>query len=85
MANRQQIGKTLAQVRKSKQQTQKQLAKRTGINISTLSEIENGRFTGSLDIFERYLDALDFELEIKPKQHQLPDWDELETLFGEDE
>ena len=85
MTNRQLVGQTLAEARKKQQKTQKQLAEQTAIHKSTISEIENGRFTGSLDIFERYIDTLGFQLEITPKQHQLPDWDELDSLFGDDE
>lgn len=85
MATRQQIGKHIAQARKTLGHTQKQLAETTGIHKSTLSEIENGRFTGSLDIFERYLDAVGLELNVAPKQHQLPDWDALDNLFAEDD
>ncbi len=71
--------------RKNSKQTQAQLSEQTGIHKSTLSAIENGRFTGSLAIYERYIDALGLELLLVPKQRQLPDWDEIETLFGEDE
>ncbi|GAB6260486.1 helix-turn-helix transcriptional regulator [Photobacterium sp. 53610] len=84
MASRDTIGKAVAQARKALGATQKQMAERTGIHKTTLSEIENGRFTGSLDIFERYLDAVDLQLEVIPKQHQLPDWDDIENLFDED-
>lgn len=85
MSSRQQIGETIAHARKALGRTQKQLSEATGIHKSTLSEIENGRFTGSLDIFERYLDAVGLEISATPKQHQLPDWDELNDLFGDDE
>ncbi|QUJ70485.1 helix-turn-helix transcriptional regulator (plasmid) [Photobacterium sp. GJ3] len=84
MSSRAEIGNTIAKTRKASGATQKQMAERTGINKTTLSEIENGRFTGSLDIFERYLDAVGLQLEVTPKQHQLPNWDELDELFGED-
>ncbi|UTM60070.1 helix-turn-helix domain-containing protein [Photobacterium sp. CCB-ST2H9] len=84
MASRDTIGKAVAQARKTLGATQKQMAERTGIHKTTLSEIENGRFTGSLDIFERYLDAVGLQLEVIPKQHQLPDWDDIENLFDED-
>ncbi|WP_368501968.1 helix-turn-helix transcriptional regulator [Photobacterium sp. 1_MG-2023] len=84
MSSRAEIGNTIAKARKASGATQKQMAERTGINKTTLSEIENGRFTGSLDIFERYLDAVGLQLEVTPKQHQLPNWDELDELFGED-
>lgn len=85
MANRESIGKEVAKRRKEQGFTQKQMADKTGINKTTLSEIENGRFTGSLDIFERYLDAVGLQLDVSPKLHQLPDWDEIEELFKEDD
>lgn len=85
MASRESIGKEAAKQRKALGYTQKQLAEKTGINKTTLSEIENGRFTGALDIFERYLDAVGLQLAVAPKQHQFPDWDEIEDLFREDD
>ncbi|UMB76363.1 helix-turn-helix domain-containing protein [Dickeya fangzhongdai] len=85
MASRESMGKTIASTRKARGLTQRQLAEQTGINKTTLSEIENGRFTGSLDIFERYLDAVGLQLELVMKQHRLPGWDEVDKLFAEDE
>lgn len=84
MATRKQIGNQISQARKALGHTQKQLAEITGINKSTLSEIENGRFTGSFDIFERYLDAVGLEFNVSNKKHQLPDWDQINELFGDD-
>jgi transcriptional regulator with XRE-family HTH domain len=77
-------GSKIALARKALNLTQKQLAATTGINKATLSQIENGKFSGSLDILERYLDALDLQLTVEPKKRQLPDWDELDTLFGDE-
>ncbi|TFH90274.1 helix-turn-helix domain-containing protein [Vibrio ouci] len=85
MATRSNIGKQVKQSRKQKQLTQAELAKITRINKTTISEIENGRFTGSFDIFERLLDSLDLQFSVIPKSHSLPDWDEIETLFSEGE
>ncbi|MDR9468052.1 helix-turn-helix transcriptional regulator [Marinospirillum sp.] len=84
MSPRQDIGEQLRAARKQLGQTQKQMSETTGIHKSTLSEIENGRFTGSLDILERYLDAVGLELTVAEKVRRLPDWDELDELFGED-
>lgn len=75
------IGTKAKDMRKRSEQTQKRLSEVTGLPQSTLSEIENGRFTGSLDILERYLDALGLELAVTEKAQRLPDWDELDTLF----
>ena len=81
MSARKFIGSKAKDMRKRSEQTQKRLSEVTGLPQSTLSEIENGRFTGSLDILERYLDALGLELTVTEKAQRLPDWDELDTLF----
>ncbi|MBO1273527.1 helix-turn-helix domain-containing protein [Shewanella sp. 4t3-1-2LB] len=83
-ASRQTIGKTVSQYRKALGLTQKYLSELTGIHKVTISEIKNGRFTGSFDIFERLLDAVGLECEMTPKRHELPDWDETENLFSVD-
>tara|TARA_Y100000588_G_scaffold387362_1_gene484951 strand:- start:6448 stop:6705 length:258 start_codon:yes stop_codon:yes gene_type:complete len=85
MTTRYEIGKQVRQSRKAKHLTQVQLAKITRINKTTISEIENGRFTGSYDIFERLLDSLDLQFSVIPKTHSLPDWDEIENIFKEDD
>lgn len=85
MASRQTIGKTVSQYRKVLGLTQKHLSEITGIHKVTMSEIENGRFTGSFDILERLLDAVGLKFDMTPKRHELPDWDEIESLFAEDD
>lgn len=85
MTTRYEIGKQVRQSRKAKHLTQVQLAKITRINKTTISEIENGRFTGSYDIFERLLDSLDLQFSVILKTHSLPDWDEIENIFKEDD
>lgn len=84
MANRQEIGDAVSENRKVLGYTQQRLAELTGINKTTISEIENGRFTGSFDIFERLLDSVGLQFDVIPKQHKLPDWDEIDSLFSED-
>ena len=81
MSARQFIGTKAKEMRKKSAQTQKQLSEVTGLPQSTLSEIENGRFTGSLDIIERYLDELGLQLTVVEKVRRLPDWDEIDGLF----
>ncbi|WHR58745.1 helix-turn-helix domain-containing protein [Acinetobacter haemolyticus] len=83
MANRVEIGKKVKEARKSKGYTQKKLSELTRINKTTISEIENGRFTGAFDIFERILDEVELQFGIEQKKHVLPDWDEIEELFTE--
>ncbi len=85
MANRQEIGKAVSAARKELGYTQQRLSELSGINKITISEIENGRFTGSFDIFERLLDAVGLQFEVSIRNHKLPDWDEINSLFGESE
>lgn len=85
MANRIEIGTTVKLSRKKHAFTQQQLSERCGINKTTISEIENGRFSGSFDIFERVLDALDLKFKVDQKKHSLPTWNEIDTLFSENE
>ena len=85
MASRAEIGKKVRIARKSLGYTQQKLSELTRINKTTISEIENGRFTGSFDIFERVLDAVDLQFDVFSKQHLLPHWDEIENLFAEED
>ncbi len=85
MASRVEIGKKISMERKALGYTQQKLSELTRINKTTISEIENGRFTGSFDIFERVLDAVDLQFDVSPKQHSLPHWDEIENMFAEDD
>ena len=51
MVTRVEIGKKVRAERKALGYTQQELSELTRINKTTISEIENGRFTGSFDIF----------------------------------
>lgn len=84
MPSRTQIGEKIRQERKTLGYTQQKLSQLSRINKTTISEIENGRFTGSFDTFERVLDAVGLQFEVTPKKHTLPDWDEIEDMFSED-
>lgn len=84
MAYRSEIGLKVKQARNHMRLTQVQLSRLTKINKTTILEIENGRFTGSFDIFERLLDAVGLQFEVTEKTSQLPDWDEIEELFSDD-
>lgn len=85
MASRTQIGEKIRQERKTLGYTQQKLSELTRINKTTISEIENGRFTGSFDTFERVLDAVGLQFGITPKKHTLLGWDEIEEMFSEDQ
>jgi len=84
MVSRVEIGKKVRAERKALGFTQQKLSELTRINKTTISEIENGRFTGSFDIFERVLDAVGLQFDVSPKQHSLPHWDDIENMFSED-
>ncbi|MFT7280241.1 helix-turn-helix transcriptional regulator [Pseudoalteromonas distincta] len=84
MSSRADIGKQMSTSRKALGYKQQKLSEIAGINKTTISEIENGRFMGSFDIFERLLDAVDLQFEVTSKQHSLPDWDTIEDIFSED-
>ena len=85
MASRAEIGKKIRAARKILGYTQQQLSELIRINKTTISEIENGRFTGSFDIFERVLDAVGLQFEVGEIKHTLPDWDEIESMFSEED
>jgi len=78
------IGSELKAARKAKGATQKTMAVYTGIVYSTISKMENGRYTGSIDLFEKYANAVGLELIVKPKAHIFPRFDQLKQLFPED-
>ena len=61
-------GKEIRLARKGLGYTQKSLAEKTQVNKTTISEIENGRFTGSFDIFERVLDGVGLQFELNKKK-----------------
>lgn len=85
MASRAEIGAKIREARQKLDCTQQMIAKKSGVNKSTISEIENGHFTGSFDIFERLIDAVGLQFEVTPKKQILPTWNEIDTLFNEDE
>ena len=85
MATRIEIGNAIRERRKELRYTQQALSELTGVHKSTISEIENGRFSGSFDIFERLLDSVNLQFEVSSKTHRLPDWDDIDSLFSEDE
>lgn len=84
MASRKEIGEKIRSARKALGYTQKTLSEKSKVNKTTISEIENGRFTGSFDLFEKVLSCVDLQFEVGPKNHNLPAWDEIEFLFRED-
>lgn len=62
--NRIAIGKRIAEIRKSRGLTQKQLSELTGYQRATIAKIENGRYNTGIDIIGKICDALDVRLDI---------------------
>ncbi|WP_312051368.1 helix-turn-helix transcriptional regulator [Acinetobacter schindleri] len=85
MASRAEIGVKIREARRKLDYTQQMMAKKSGVNKSTISEIENGRFTGSFDIFERLIDTVGLQFEVTPKKRNLPNWNDIDTLFSEED
>ena len=67
MATRGEIGKEIRLARKGLGYTQKSLSEKTKVNKTTISEIENDRFTGSFDIFQRVLDGMGLQFKVNKK------------------
>jgi len=51
MASRKEIGEKIKLARKNLGYIQKTVSEKSGVNKTTISEIENGHFTGSFDLF----------------------------------
>ena len=85
MASREEIGKEIRLARKALGYTQKNLSEKTNINKTTISEIENGHFTGSFSIFESILNAVGLQFEVNKNKYKFPHWDEIEAMFAEDD
>ena len=84
MATRKEIGEKIRNARKKLGITQQGLAAKSGVNKSTISEIENGHFTGSFEIFENLSRAVGLQFELTPQKKNLPHWNEIEDMFKED-
>ena len=80
MASRKEIGIEIRLARKALGYTQKTLSEKTTVNKTTISEIENGRFTGSFDILESVIDGVGLQFEVCKKKLVLPHWDEIQEI-----
>lgn len=62
MDNKKLLGKKIKEIRKSHGYTQEQLSEMVGIETSSLSGIESGRFFPSLHVLDKMSDVLNVEL-----------------------
>lgn len=67
MNHREEIGKQLEAIRKSKNLTQEGVSELTGLNRVNISKIERGKYNVSIDILSKITDALDSRIEIVKK------------------
>lgn len=74
-----QFGAALRRFRKDRALTQIQLAKRTGLRQSTISQLENGLETIKLTTVMELIRALDLELVVQPRTKGSPK--DIEALF----
>lgn len=65
--------------------SQEKAAKKAGISRVQASQIERGKFTGGMQYFMKYLNALELNIHIADKYENIPQWDELDALFGGDD
>jgi len=61
---RQKIGNRIRQVREERGYSQEQLADMMDINRSTISKIENGKFSITVDYLVRFSIFLDYEFKV---------------------
>ena len=64
MNERERIGARIAELRKSLGMTQEELAGKCGLQRTTVSKIERGRFSVSVDMLSRICEVLGSRLEI---------------------
>lgn len=64
MNHREQIGQRIAQLRKEKGYSIRQLADRSGVNFANIYKIENGKYNVSIDILGKVCDALGCRIDI---------------------
>ena len=85
MLNRITNGSIIKQRRKELGKTQRQLADESYINRAVISQIENGKFTGSLKSYEKCINGLGLELVVAPIKSKIPDFDDLQDMFEDED
>ena len=66
MNNREYIGKRIAEIRKTKGLSIRQLAEASGVSFANIYKIENGKYNVSIDILGKICEALGSEIRIQP-------------------
>ncbi|MGB0937977.1 MAG: helix-turn-helix domain-containing protein [Colwellia sp.] len=71
--------------RKEKGWTQYDVSAKTGLSRNQIIAMEKGQFTGGIKYLRKYLDLLGLKITITEELNDLPQLDELSSLFDEDE
>ncbi len=78
-------GSLIALKRKEKAWTQQYVSTQTGLSRNQVIAMEKGHFTGGIKYLRKYLELLGLKIAIIEEQDDLPQLDELASLFEEDE
>jgi len=78
-------GSLIAVKRKEKGWTQQHISTQTGLSCNQIIAMEKGHFTGVIKYLRKYLDLLGLKIAIIEEQNDLPQLEELSSLFEEDE
>ena len=78
-------GSLIAVKRKAKGCTQLHVSTQTGLSRNQIIAMEQGKFTGGIKYLRKYLDFLGLKIVIIEEQNDLPQLNELASLFEEDE
>lgn len=79
MNNREYIGKRIAEIRKAKGLSIRQLAEACGVTAQNITKIEHGKYNVSIDILGKICNALDYEIRIQPKNGWIASHNDIET------
>ena len=67
MNHREKIGQQIAQLRKEKGLSLRELSERCGVTFQNINKIENGKYNTGIDILGKIADALEADIELTPK------------------
>lgn len=71
MNGRERIGERLAELRRSKGYSMRQLAEMSGVNFANIYKIENGKYNVSIDILGKICDALGCRIDIVKNMNEV--------------
>ncbi|MDU0352519.1 helix-turn-helix transcriptional regulator [Paraglaciecola aquimarina] len=77
------IGSQLQTNRTARHLTQTDIAKKLNCDRAAISRIENGKYQGSLQLLERYLNLLGLELFAAPIKPERPTLDNMDGIYDD--